>query len=309
MPTLALVSTTLDLSKIGALIAQQRPDLTIVKHDAPEAAQADAVLCWKPHPGIWSQFPKLKLIHSIAAGVDHILSDPSVPAGLSICRIVDPRLTAKMAEYILWSVLYFHRGFDQMIEQHRERRWKRPMSKSAGKFQVGVMGLGAIGGEIARQLQAAGYAVRGWSRSPKHIEGIRSHAGTAELATFMDGLDLMICLLPLTDHTRGIVNARLIDMAGHAVALVHCGRSGHLVDEDVMAALQDGRLRGAVIDVFDHEPLAPDNAWWSQPHMLVTPHAAAVSSPDTIADQVVENLNRLDRGEPLLRRVHPELGY
>lgn len=309
MKPLVLLSTDQTLlGQLQAAFARNAPQLPVVLADDPLAEQAQVAACWFPPAGSLGGLPNLKLIHSVAAGVDHLASDPSQPA-LPVCRVVDPAHRQGMAEYVRWAVIHYHRDFDLAMAQQRRQLWLRHPQRPAADFHIGVMGLGSLGGPIAAELAAAGYAVRGWARSEKQLPGVRTFAGSAEFNGFLDGLDLLVNLLPLTGSTRGILCRQTFQALAPGAAVINCGRGQHLHQQDLIAAVGSGRLRGALLDVFDQEPLPTDNPLWSTPGIVVTPHMASCASHDCIAQQVAENARRLAAAEPLLNRVDPALGY
>jgi glyoxylate/hydroxypyruvate reductase A len=248
------------------------------------------------------------VIHSVAAGIDHLEHDPSCP-DLPVCRVVDPGHRQGMTEYVRWAVIHYHRGFDRVLSQQREQHWERPLQRAAGQFKVGVMGLGSLGSAIALDLVAAGYDVRGWARRSKDLPGVRTFAGADALDAFLDGVELLINLLPLTGETRGILGQATFDRLANGAALVNCGRGGHLNIDDLEQALKRGQLRGALLDVFEQEPLPIDHKLWTMPGVTITPHMASAASHDCIAEQVAENFRRLNSGEQLLNCADRLLGY
>lgn len=309
MKPLVLLSTDQTLlGQLQAAFARNAPQLPVVLADDPLAEQAQVAACWFPPAGSLGGLPNLKLIHSVAAGVDHLAHDPSQPA-LPVCRVVDPAHRQGMAEYVRWAVIHYHRDFDLAMAQQQRQLWLRHPQRPAADFHIGVMGLGSLGGPIAAELAAAGYAVRGWARSEKQLPGVRTFAGSAEFNGFLDGLDLLVNLLPLTESTRGILCRQTFQALAPGAAVINCGRGQHLHQQDLIAAVASGRLRGALLDVFDQEPLPADNPLWSTPGIVVTPHMASCASHDCIAQQVAENARRLAGAEPLLNRVDPALGY
>lgn len=284
------------------------PDAVVSHWPDPASLDAEVVVCWKPPTGVMATMQNLKLIHSIAAGVDNVLSDKSLPE-LPVCRIVDPLLGKAMAEYVLWGTLYFHREFDRVAANARTGHWHRYDQVAAADKRVGILGLGTLGIQAAQLLASVGYTVSGWSRSMKQVEGIEIFAGDAALDDFLAQADILVCLLPLTPSTTGILNAERFARLPKGAALILCSRGEHLVVEDLMASVRSGHLRGAVLDVFDKEPLLPDNPLWTEPGILVTPHMAGLAKPRVIADQIAENIRRLKVGDILLNRVDPAQGY
>lgn len=307
--TVVLLSRdSLLLKQLQAAFARSAPQLTTVLADDPQAANAQIAACWFPPPGSLVALPNLQVIHSVAAGIDHLDHDPTCP-DLPVCRVVDPGHRQGMTEYVRWAVIHYHRRFDQVLRQQQEQHWERPVQRAAGQFKVGVMGLGSLGSAIALDLAAAGYDVRGWARSSKTIIGVQTFAGAPDLNSFLNGLELLINLLPLTRETRGILGGATFEHLANGAAIVNCGRGGHLNIDDLELALQRGKLRGALLDVFEQEPLPVDDRLWTMPGVTITPHMASAASHDCIAEQVAENLRRLNAGEPLLNSADRLLGY
>jgi glyoxylate/hydroxypyruvate reductase A len=284
------------------------PEATVTHWPDEGSLDGEVVVCWKPPAGVMATMPHLRLIHSIAAGVDNVLSDPELP-DLPLCRIVDPLLGKAMAEYALWGTLYFHRDFDRVSANARNGHWHRYDQVAAADKRVGILGLGTLGLQAAQLLKSVGYRVSGWSRSAKQIDGVDVFAGDAELDGFLAQADILICLLPLTPSTTGILNAARLARLPEGAALILCSRGEHLVAADLVAAVRSGHLRGAILDVFPAEPLQPDNALWTEPGILVTPHMAGLAKPRVIAEQIADNIRRLDANEALQNRVDPSHGY
>jgi glyoxylate/hydroxypyruvate reductase A len=309
MTTVVLLSNDARLlQQLQAAFVTYAPHLRAVLADDPCAHDAVAAACWHPPAGSLGRLPKLRLVHSIAAGVDHLRTDGS-GAAMPICRVVDPDHRRGMTEYVRWTVLHYHRDFDRVIAQQQHGQWQRHPQRAAGQFKVGVMGLGSLGAAIAADLAGAGYDVRGWARSERQLEGVACHHGDAQFDGFLDGLDLLINLLPLTDATRGILDLSTFNKLAPGAAIVNGGRGPHLVIDDLRQALASGQLRGAVLDVFEHEPLPADHPLWQMPGVVVTPHMASAASHACIVHQVAENTRRLLGGEALNNLVDPSLGY
>lgn len=305
---LILLSRDADLRPLRELIQREAPDLVVSLPGDPGAECASMAVCWNPPEGSLGALPELRLVHSIAAGIDNLLRDSSLP-DVPVCRVVDPDLRQGMAEYVLWGVLHYHRHLDQMLAQQPKRIWKEPAQRPAKACHVGVMGLGALGSYCATLLAGMGFQTRGWARSPKMITGVQTWAGPEGLAGFLDGLDVLVCLLPLTNETRGLINADTLSRLAPGAALINCGRGEHLLLPDLLAALESGQLRGALLDVFEQEPLAADDPLWTTPGLTLTPHMASSASLECIARQVVVNFRRVQAGEPLLNQADPHAGY
>ncbi|MFM0700682.1 2-hydroxyacid dehydrogenase [Paraburkholderia sediminicola] len=308
MTTIALMSRRFSLAPLKPFIEARLPGILVLDWQDDSAREAEVVVCWDPPEGVWNDYPNVRLIHSIGAGVNFIVSDPSLPK-VPVCRIVNPDLVRQMVEYVTWSVLYFYRRFDLAMQGKRETRWTRVDSIAPGQYKVGVMGLGALGMQVATHLVSSGFEVRGWARSEKILPGVAQYYGPDRLMAFCDGLDVLICLLPLTDATRGILCETTFSALSAGGALVHCGRGEHLVEPDLVYALRSGKLRGAVVDVFEAEPLPGDSPLWAEPNLVITPHMAAVASFELIAQQIAHNAAQLDAGGSLANTVDVSAGY
>ena len=309
MNTVALLSRDKHLlEQLQAAFERSAPQLTAVLADDPRAVEAQIAACWFPLPGSLAALPNLQVIHSIAAGIDHLQHDPSCP-DLPVCRVVDPGHRQGMTEYVRWAVIHFHRGFDQVLQQQKKQHWQRPLQRPARQFRIGVMGLGSLGSAIAQDLASAGYEVRGWARSAKELPGVQTYAGAEKMIPFLNDVELLINLLPLTHETRGILSQTTFEHLANGAALINVGRGGHLNIADLQQALETGKLRGAVLDVFDQEPLPSDHPLWTTPGVTITPHMASAASHDCIAEQMAENFRRLNAGESLLNCADRNLGY
>lgn len=271
-------------------------------------ADITAALVWLPPAGLLASLPNLKAILSLAAGVDKMLVDPTLP-DVPLCRLVDPSLTTTMSEYVLTNVLRYHRFMDIYEQQQRARVWKLLLPAPAEATKVGIMGMGVLGSDAASLLARHDFTVRGWSRTPKRQAGVETHHGADGLGAFLADLDILVCLLPLTAETEGVLSAGLFSRMKRGARIINVGRGKHLVEADLLAALESGRIAHATLDVFATEPLPSDNPLWSHPGVTVTPHAASFSQPKSGAEVVAENLNRLARGQSLLHVVDAKRGY
>jgi glyoxylate/hydroxypyruvate reductase A len=314
-PTLLLCSETDDLgdlrSVFEAAAAELCPGLRVALW--PEVAAGDAhvvaLASWFAPRGLPAALPGLRLIASIGAGVEHVLRDPCLPAGVPITRIVDAQQARGMAEFVLWAALSYHRGLDQVQQQQQQAVWRMPPQRPAAQTRVGVMGLGAMGAEVARCLAAHGFEVHGWSRRPQAIHGVRTWAGNEQLGDFLRPLDIVVSLLPLTEHTRGLCDARWFARLKPGAAFINCGRGEQVVVPDLLEALELGQLRGAVLDVFEHEPLPPEHPLWHTPRLLVTPHMASSVSPQAMARQIVGDAARVLAGQVPVHVMDRARGY
>lgn len=270
--------------------------------------EIDYVLTWNHPPGFLRQFPRLRTIFSMGAGVDRLLLDPELPS-VPLVRMADPGLAVLMKEYVLMRVLHYHRGMPAYERQQREHLWAPLPVLPTERRRVGVMGVGQIGATCARALAELGFEVRGWGRRAREVPGIRIFAGADQLQEFLNGIEILICLLPLTATTRGILNAHLFAQLARGAWLIHLARGAHLVEADLLRALDSGQLAGATLDVFATEPLPRAHPFWADPRITITPHASALTRPETAVPRLVENILREQAGQPLLDRVDLTAGY
>lgn len=266
-------------------------------------------LVWKPKPGLLAGLPNLKAILSLGAGVDHLLLDPELPRNIPIARLLDAGFAEQMGEYSAYAVLHFQHRMQDFIAQQQRAEWRQHDPALTRDWTVGVMGLGVLGGAIARRSSALGFPVRGWSRSQKSLADIKTFHGEGGLGDFLAGSRVVVNVLPLTPQTEGILNARNFARMPRGAFVVNIGRGAHLVEEDLLAALQSGQLGGAMLDVFRKEPLPQGHPFWSHPKIVVTPHVAGVTIASEAEAQVIENVRRLERGEPPLGLVDLNKGY
>jgi glyoxylate/hydroxypyruvate reductase len=272
-------------------------------------ADIDFALVWRPAPGLLASLPNLKLILSLGAGIDHILVDPLLPRDVPIVRLVDPHLIAAMSEYVVLQVLRLHRQDLAYREQQQARIWRELSQENADERPVAILGFGEIGQHAGHKLKALGFPVAGWTRQPRQIAGFSTYAGMAELPRLLAGSEILVCLLPLTEETRGILCARTFALLPHGAGLVNAGRGGHLAEEDLIPALASGQLSAAALDVFRDEPLPPAHPFWQHPRIIVTPHIAGITNPITAAPIVLDNIRRCAEDRPLLHRIDPTRGY
>ena len=273
----------------------------------------DVAIVANPPPGALRGLTRLRLIQSLWAGVDKLLADPSIPTQVLIARMVDPAMSAAMAETALWAVLSLHRGFFAYATQQRDRRWLSLPQRRADEIAVAVLGLGAMGRAVAERLVTQGYRVSGWSTrlptSPRALPAIDSHAGDDGLMRLLAGADIVVNLLPLTPATRGLLCARTFARLPKGASLVNLARGAHVVDEDLLAALDSGHLQHAVLDVFAAEPLPADHRYWLHPGVTVLPHVAAQTDARSAAAVAAANVQRLRVGETPQNQVDRARGY
>ncbi|MEX0591060.1 MAG: glyoxylate/hydroxypyruvate reductase A [Xanthobacteraceae bacterium] len=268
---------------------------------------------WKPPAGLLASLPNLRAIFSLGAGVDHVIGDATLPE-VPLVRIVDLDLTMRMTEYVVLHVLLHHRRMKLYAKQQGERVWRDHTDPSAAEVRVGIMGMGALGRAAAAGLMPLGFQLAGWSRTRKRISGIETFAGEAGLRPFLARTDILVCLLPLTADTRGLLRYDLFrhlarDGALGGPALINAGRGGLQIEADILRAFDDGTLAGASLDVFEQEPLPTASPLWSHPQVYVTPHNAAQSDPRALAKYVFVQIERHEQGLPLENVVDRARGY
>jgi glyoxylate/hydroxypyruvate reductase A len=269
----------------------------------------DYALVWHPEPGLLATLPNLKMIFGLGAGTDHLLRDPDLPRHVPIVRLVDPYMTDAMSEYVALSVLRLHRQDLDYLATQRAGLWIEREQKNAAERPVGVLGFGTLGQDSGRKLRALGFDVAGWSRSEKPVSGFSTFAGADGLDRLLRRSEIVVCLLPLTPETRGVMNASAFARMPFGAGIVNAGRGGHVVESDLLAALDSGQLSGAVLDVFEDEPLPPSHPFWRHPRIIVTPHVAAETHPATAAPIVRDTIRQCEAGLPIANRVDLALGY
>ncbi|WP_366556347.1 2-hydroxyacid dehydrogenase [Aquibaculum sediminis] len=274
-----------------------------------EKADIEYALVWEPPEGFLATLPNLKAIFSIGAGIDHIVADRKRPAQLPVVRMVEEGLTAGMTEFVLMQVLYHHRLMLDYRAQAAQRLWREIPAMPAGDRRVGILGLGVLGQDAAAKLATLGFDVAGWSRTPKEVAGVACYHGPDGLDAMLARSDILVCLLPLTPETRGILNAQLFAKLPRGACLINVGRGAHQVETDILAALDSGQLKEVSLDVFETEPLPADSPLWEHPRVVMTPHIASMTVPDTAARSVAENIARIESGQPPLNVVDFERGY
>ena len=263
---------------------QVAPEVEWVLPTHPLAHQAKVAACWYPEGSLLTEFPQLECLHSVGAGEDNI--GDLLSSGLKIERIIDEDQKVGMFEYVLWGVLYYQRDMDRYNQDHKAKTWK-PLPQCAAKnIKVGVLGLGEIGRFVAMKLASMGYQVSGWSRSPKHIEGVDCVHGDDALPDLLSDLDILVNLLPLNKATIGILNQSFLSMLPVTAALINCGRGDHVVEDDLVELLSNNLLRGAILDVFKTEPLPSESPLRDLDNVFITPHIASSASPEVIAKQI-----------------------
>jgi len=269
----------------------------------------DYAIVWKPPTGELASYPNLKGILSLGAGVDGLLVDSELPRNIPLVRLVDRCLTEGMSEYVLYWALHHHRRFDVYDMWRQDKIWKNLRQIDTRDRKIGILGLGVLGGDAAWKLKTFHFDVAGWSRTKKNIDGVTSYFGADQMAAFLARTEILVCLLPLTNDTRGIVDAKLLAGLPKDAVFINCARGGHVIDADLIRALDGGHIRHAVLDVFHTEPLPADNPFWTHPKVTVTQHMASLTVPASASEWMAENIKLIEAGKPPLNTVDLNRGY
>ena len=289
--------------------ADHAPDLDFrVWPKAGNLEEIEYLIAWQAPREFIATLPRLKVLFSSGAGIDHV-DFSALPAHVPLVRMVEPGIINGMVEYVSLAVLALHRDFFDYVAQKAARSWNPIEVPPASARTIGVMGLGSLGCAVLDRLASYGFQLRGWNRSSRDIEGVETFTGVEQLHSFLGGCDVLVCLLPLTAATERILNRELFQGLPRGASLVNVGRGPHLVDADLLAALDSGHLSRAILDVTDPEPLPADHAFWTHPRVFVTPHVASMTQPETAAPILLEKIRRHQRGESLVGVVDRGRGY
>lgn len=291
------------------IFAEKMPEVPFrIWPDVGDPNEVRYLICWVPPDDLLTTFPNLEWVMSSGAGVDQF--DLSVvPPQIPLLRMIEPGIVDTMVEYVSMAVLTLHRDGLVYRQQQREQVWQGHRLYPASYRRVGVLGLGRLGEAVCRKLSGFGFQTAGWSRAKREIEGVTTYAGAEQMPDFLARTDILVCLLPLTDETRGILNADLFAQLPKGAKLVNTGRGPHLDQEALLAALDNGQISGAVLDVTDPEPLPADHPLWTHPAVMITPHVASMTQPETACDAVIKNLRRHKAGQPMIGVVDRSKGY
>ena len=285
-------------------------DIDVRLHpDIGDPREIEFALCWQPQTGLLASLPNLKLIFSMAAGFDHLLKDPERPQHVPIVRIIDDTLSTMMSEFAVYAVLGFHRYMPAFHRDQRELKWQRRWPRFTADTHVGVLGLGAIGTDVAQKLAVFGFKVHGWSRTEKISKGITCHFGKDGLFEMLSQCQQTVCVLPLTKETSGILNNETLNAMPRGAYVTNIGRGGHVVDQDLLDALDSGQIAGAFLDVFNEEPLPTDHRYWSHPDVVMTPHIAGEIVPRSCAKSIAANIERFREGDAVIGIADLDRGY
>lgn len=304
--SLAIVAPNKNVENWVNIFHEINPEVEVeVYPNIKNYEKVEVALLWQHPPGILMEFPQLKLICSMGSGVDHIISD-EIPKGIPITRIVDPRLTFSMTNYVVMGVLNFHRQIFRYIRDQKRKVWD--MSDPEIAIVAGVMGVGELGGDVLDKLSALGIKVIGFGNKPKSNFRFEYYHGE-QLETFLKKVNLVVCLLPLTSETEGFLNLSFFKKCQKGTYLINVARGKHLVEEDLIPAFNQGYLSGALLDVFQKEPLPKDHPFWEDDRVMITPHIASITNYKAAAPQIMENYNNIINNKPLINQIDIEKGY
>ena len=309
MAILVLSTSRLVAAQLDALRRLAPLEIILTDPDSAVTDDVEAILAFKLPRGLAARFPRLRFVAGAGAGVDELLAGDEVPAHVPVTRAVDPMQGVRMAQYVAAVLLRWHRELDRYQEQQRDRRWERHLPEPEERWTVGLMGYGVLGRAVAATLRGLGYPVRAWTRSPHPAPDVALFSGSEVLPAFLAGTRVLVCMLPLTDATRRLVDDRVLAALPAGAYVVHASRGAVLDEAALLRALAAGHVAGAALDVFATEPLPAQSALWSDGRILLTPHVAAAPRPDFIARQLLANLERARHGQPLEHVVDRRRGY
>jgi glyoxylate/hydroxypyruvate reductase A len=291
------------------VFAERAPDLEFrIWPDSGPPERVEYVVAWEP-PAHWAaMFPNVRVLFSSGAGVDQ-LNLANVPEHVQVARMVDPGIVEGVVEYVTMAVLMLHRQVPEYLRRQASAVWRGAPAVAASTCRVGVMGMGVLGQAAIERLNVFGYRCYGWSQSEKLVAGCIAFAGNDQLDTFLSCCDILICLLPLTEQTRGILDSRVFSALPRGAALINTGRGAHLDEAALLDALDAGRLSQAILDVTEPEPLPPSHPFWKHPRIIVTPHIAGSTRPESAALVLIDNIRRHQRGAPLRDAIDRSKGY
>ena len=288
---------------VEAVAAEFGKDKVFLADDIKDPSKIEIALTWKAPEKMLHQFPNLKLIQSLGAGVDHIFDLKNAIEGTTISRIIDPQLSEDMYEFVLSIVLSRMKNLTIYRDRQRENIWKEKKYRSISEVKIGLLGLGVIGSFVAQRLTKVGFRCMGWSKSAKNIEGVESFVGELGLHEMLAQSDFLINILPLTTETRGFINLDLLKKLKEGAYVINVGRGPHVVDQDLLEAIDSGIISGAALDVFHQEPLPKDHSFWANENIMLTPHIASLTNIETARRQIFENIRRHLNGEEILNQV------
>ena len=305
---LLLDSATKDLTPwIKAFQAHLPAHEVVTWEQVEDPAKIAVAVVWQHQKELFKKITRVKLVASLGAGVDHIVNDPLLPLTVPVSRVISPHLSTPMSNYCIGAILHFHKQFDKYWQDKLEKRWDQEFDPEK-PMTIGILGLGELGSDLAKKLLNLGFEVHGLSRSKKTLKGVITY-GKEELAEFLPKVNVLVCMLPTTRDTVGLINKTVLDKLPKKSYLINVGRGIQQVDEDILEALDSEQLAGAFLDVFPQEPLPRSSPLWDHPSVFITPHIAVVTKIEAAVPQIVENYNRLKNQLPLINLINRNKGY
>ncbi|MDT0689143.1 glyoxylate/hydroxypyruvate reductase A [Salegentibacter sp. F188] len=291
-------------------LRNQHPGLNIyVYPEDHDKEEVEFALAWNHPRGLFKNYPNLKVVASMGAGVDHITSDKELPENITITRVIDEQLTTDMSDFVLAQVMDHVRRLSYYKSQQTEKTWIRKPYKRPKNTIVGIMGIGVLGTAVGEKLAKNGFKVLGWSKSSKDKEDINTYYGEEGFEEFLPQAEILVCLLPLTTETENILNRELFEQLPEGAYVINVARGEHLVEQDLLRMIGSGHLSGAALDVFREEPLPEEHPFWTEPKIHITPHIASVTKASSVVPQIIENYEHLQEDEPLNNVVERDKGY
>ncbi|MGM0636065.1 MAG: 2-hydroxyacid dehydrogenase [Bacteroidota bacterium] len=307
--SIVLISEHSNIEEWIKELENQNPNTKIEHYpDVSNFEEVTYAISWQHPEGVFKKFPNLKVVASMGAGVRHILKDDELPENIKVTRIVDSQLTKDMSVFVLTQALSYIRNLPIHFQNQQKKNWKIIPYKTPEETNVGIMGLGVLGKAVAQLLLNNNFKVYGWAKSKKEIEGVTTYDKNG-LDEFLAQAEILVCLLPITDSTKGILNKNLFSKLPKNAYLVNVARGEHLVEEDLIEAIAKNKLSGASLDVFQEEPLPENHSFWKHKRITITPHVASRTNPKSAAKQLIENYKRMKNGEELENQVDTEKGY
>lgn len=307
--SIVLVSTARAPEKWASTLKEKNKSLDIqIYPDVQRPEDIEFAISWKHPEGLYQSYPNLKVIASMGAGVNHILKDEHLPEGVKVTRIVDDQLTKDMSHFVLLQCLAVSRNLFTHLQDQESKTWKVKSYQTPEKTSVGIMGYGVLGQAAGNVLKANGFDVKGYANSSKIVEGVKVY-GAEEQDEFLENTQVLVCLLPVTSETKGVLNLEVFKKLKPDGYLVNVARGEHVVEADLISAIDQGVIKGASLDVFQEEPLPESHPFWSHPRIQITPHVASMTDPESVANQLLENYKRMKNGDSLLNEVDVNRGY
>lgn len=304
---LLLDSKTKDLTPWINAFQEHLPGEVTVWDQLEDPYKVEMAVVWGHRKELFRQLPNLKVVASLGAGVDHIISDPLLPDHVQVSKVVSDHLSGPMSNFCIGAVMYFHRQFDKYLNDKKNKVWDQQFDPEV-PLRIGILGLGTLGSDLAKKLHWLGFEVHGLSRSKKQVKGVQTYV-FEEMDAFLDSINMLICMLPATPDTREILCKDLFDKMPNGSFLINVGRGHQQKDVDILAALNSGKLAGAFLDVFPTEPPPKESPMWDHPKVFITPHIAVVTKLEAAVPQIVENYRRMEADQPLLNLIDRGRGY